>query len=128
MQIQNQKQNNETCQCECKSYLTCKKDYSWNLSTCICENGKYLKSVLDDSKILCNGIISATDIVSTNVTNTVPTNVTKTIPTNVTSTLLTASDDKKVKYKMDCYILHTALLVITLLFIIVIIYYNYAKH
>ena len=128
MQIQNQKQNNETCQYECKSYLTCQKDYSWNLSTCICENGKYLKSVLDDSKILCNEIISATDIVSTNVTNTIPTNVTKTIPTNVTSTLLTASDDKKVKYKMDCYILHTVLLVITLLFMIVIIYYNYAKH
>ena len=25
-------------QCECKNYRKCKKDYSWNPSTCICEN------------------------------------------------------------------------------------------
>ena len=37
----NEKLNNETCQRECKNYLTCKKDYSWNPSTCICENSKY---------------------------------------------------------------------------------------
>ena len=37
----NQKWNNKTCQCECKSYFTCKKDYSWEPSTCICENSKY---------------------------------------------------------------------------------------
>ena len=34
----------------------------------------------------------------------------------------------KVRYKMDCYILHTVLLVIVLLFIIDIICYHYAKH
>ena len=33
------------CQCECKNYCTCKKDYSWNPSTCICENNKYLYKV-----------------------------------------------------------------------------------
>ena len=50
----NQKWNNETCPCECKSYCTCKKDYSWNPSTCIFENGKYWKSIVDDSKIVCD--------------------------------------------------------------------------
>ena len=34
----NQKWNSKTCQCECKNYCTCKKDYSSNPSTCICEN------------------------------------------------------------------------------------------
>ena len=28
----NKQWNNKTCQCECKSYRTCKKDYSWNSS------------------------------------------------------------------------------------------------
>ena len=28
----NQKWNDKTCQCECKNYRTCKKDYSWNPS------------------------------------------------------------------------------------------------
>ena len=35
----------------------------------------------------------------------------------------TNSDDKNAKYKMDCYILHTVLLVVILLFIIVIVCY-----
>ena len=35
--------NIDKCQCECKNYYTCKKDYSWNPSTSICENGNYLK-------------------------------------------------------------------------------------
>ena len=42
----------KTCQCECKNYRTCKKEYSWNPSTCICENSKYLKSIDDTSVIL----------------------------------------------------------------------------
>ena len=37
---------NKTCQCEFKNYK-CKKDYSWNPSTGICENSKYLKSIAD---------------------------------------------------------------------------------
>ena len=45
------------CQCECKNYRTCKKDYSWNPSTCICEIGKYLESNVDDSKIACEKIM-----------------------------------------------------------------------
>ena len=41
----NQKWNNETCQCECKNYQTCKEDYS-NPIICICENGKYLGTII----------------------------------------------------------------------------------
>ena len=37
----------------------------------------------------------------------VSTNVTSIISTNVKSTMLINSDDKKVRYKMDCHILHT---------------------
>ena len=33
----NQKWNSKKCQYECKNYRTCKKDYSWNRSTCICD-------------------------------------------------------------------------------------------
>ena len=56
------------------------------------------------------------DIVSTDMTNAIRTNMSAN------------SDGKKKRYKMDCYILHTVLLVITLLFIIAIICYHYAKH
>ena len=42
----NQKWNNEAFQCECQNYCKCKKDYSWNPSTCICQNSKYLKVLL----------------------------------------------------------------------------------
>ena len=34
----------------------CEKDYIWNPSTCICENGKYLASIMDDSVIRCDKI------------------------------------------------------------------------
>ena len=37
----NQKWNNETLQCECKNYCTCKKDYSLVRSTCICEDDEH---------------------------------------------------------------------------------------
>ena len=62
-------------------------------------------------------IISVMDIVSTKKTNTITTNATK----NCYS--------KKVRYKIDCYILHAVLLsIILLLIIIIIICYYYAKH
>ena len=54
--------------------------------------------------------------------------VTSIMSTNVTSIVLTSSNDKKVKYKMDCYILHTVLLVLILLFTIAIICCHYGKH
>ena len=47
----NQKWNNETCQCECKSYQTCREDCGWNPSTCFCANGKYLKVLLMIQKL-----------------------------------------------------------------------------
>ena len=50
--------------------------------------------------------------------------MTNTILTNVS----TNSDHKKVRYKMDCYIFHTVLSVTILLFMIVTICYQYAKH
>ena len=103
----NKKWDNKTCQCECKNYRACKKDYSCNPSTCICENGKYLKSKVDDSKIVFDEIMFITDIMSIKMTNTKPTNVTS---------------------FMNCYILHTVLLVFILLLIIAIFCYHYAKN
>ena len=55
-------------------------------------------------------------------------NVTSIISTNVTSAASINSDGEKVRYKKDCYILQTFLLVIILLIIIAIIDYRYAKH
>ena len=112
----NQRWNNKTCQCECKNYRTCKEDYSWNPSPCVCENNQYLKSIADTSVIACDEIIPVMDIVSTKMTNTIPT------------TVSINSDGKKVKYKIDCYILHEVLLVIILLLITTIICYHYVKH
>ena len=42
----NQKRNNKTGQCECKSYCLCKIDYSLSRTTCICKNSKCLKVLL----------------------------------------------------------------------------------
>ena len=97
---------------ECKNYQMCKENFSWNPSTCICKNGKYLGSSNDNSVIRCGKIISAVGNVSATVSSTVSTNFC----------------NKKVRYKMDFYILLTVFLVIILLFIIAIICYYYAKH
>ena len=43
-----QKWNNDKCQCKCKKYQACKKDYSWKPSLCICENSMHLISIADD--------------------------------------------------------------------------------
>ena len=99
-----------------KTVVYTKEDYSWNPSPCICENSRYLKSITDTSVIVCDEIISVMDIVSTKITNKLPTNESINF------------DDKKVRYKIDCYILHTILLVTILLLIITIICYRYAKH
>ena len=92
-----------------KNIINVKKDYSWNPSTCICENNTYLKSVVANSVNVFIEIMNAVDNVSTNVTNTIPTNMTDTILANVTSTVQINCDDKNVRYKMDWYILHTFL-------------------
>ena len=56
----NQKRNNDKCQCECKNYCMCKKDYCWNPSTCVC------KCIVDNSVIVCDEITYVMDIVPTN--------------------------------------------------------------
>ena len=66
--------------------------------------------------IACDEITSVMNSVSTKRTNTIATNVS------------VDSDDKKVRYKIDWYILRTILLEIILLSIITIICYQYAKH
>ena len=91
-------------------------NYGWNLSTCICENSKYLKSIADISVTVCNEIISVMDNVSTKKTSSIATNVIKNCR------------GKSVRYRIDCYILHTVLLAIILILIITIIYFHYAKH
>ena len=39
----------------------CDKEYVWNPSTCICENEKYLESIMGDSAILCDDVINPYD-------------------------------------------------------------------
>ena len=63
---------------------------------------------------MCDEIINAAACVSKNES----VNVMSTVSTNF---------HKKVKYKMDCYMLHSVLLVIILLFTITIICNYYAK-
>ena len=63
--------------------------------------------------IACDETVSVTNIVSK-----------KKQATNATK----ICHSKKVRYKIDCYILHTVILVIILLLIIIIICYHYAKH
>ena len=43
-------------------------DDNWNQSKCICENGKYLKTILDNSKIEYDEIMYVMDIFPTNIT------------------------------------------------------------
>ena len=96
-----------------KLIVRAKKNYSWNPSTYICENSKYLKSITDPSMTGCNEIIIVVNNVSTK----------KTIKTNVTTTASINCHSIKVR---DYYILHTILLPIILLLIIIIICYHYA--
>ena len=90
--------------------------YSWNPSTCICENSKHLKSIVDTSVIKCDKIITVFDIRSTKKANNIAINATNTASINCHS----------IK-KRDCSILHTALLAIMLLLIIIVICYHYVK-
>ena len=55
-------------------------------------------------------------------------NVASTIWKNVMSSVSINSDDKKVRYKMNCYNLCTSLIVAILLFIIAIICCHYTNH
>ena len=39
-----------------KNIIYVKKEYVWNPSTCIYENGKYLANIADDSIITCDEV------------------------------------------------------------------------
>ena len=94
----NQKWNNNKFQCGVKSITSAN-----NPSTYVYKNSRYLKSSVDDSVIARDKIMSIANNVSANVTNTISKNVTSPVSINF--------NDKKVRYKMDCYIFHTFLLV-----------------
>ena len=104
--IQIKKWNNKICQCECKNYNMCKKYYSWNTNTCICENSKYLKGFADTSVTEFGEIVIVMNNLSTKNQNTITANVTSTASINCHS--------KKLR---DCYILHIVLLITIKLFI-----------
>ena len=70
----------------------CKKLYNWNRATCICMNGKYLRSIIDNSVIMCDEIISTVRNVSTTVTS-----------------------NLSIDFKTDSYILYIILLLTILL-------------
>ena len=53
--------NNDKCWYECKKRHACKKDFVWNPTTCNCENGKNLASIMDDSEITCDEFIESYD-------------------------------------------------------------------
>ena len=97
-----------------KIIVSAKKVIKWNLSTCICENGKYLEIIADTSVTEFDEIIIVMDNVSTKKINT--------IGTSVRSTASITCHSKKVT---DSYISHTVLLAIVLLLIITIIFYHY---
>ena len=46
---------------ECKKHHICEKDYLWNLATCSCENVEYLASIMNDSAIMCDGVLESYD-------------------------------------------------------------------
>ena len=59
----NQWWNNDKCQCECRKTHICETDYAWDSAACNCENGKYLASIMYDSKIVCDKVL---DVKETN--------------------------------------------------------------
>ena len=50
-----------------KEHNACEKGYIWNPATYICKNSEYLARIINDSVIMCDGIINTADSVSTNV-------------------------------------------------------------
>ena len=51
--------NNGKCPCECKKSHAYETYYVWSLSTCTCENGKYLTSIMDDSVFIWDEVIES---------------------------------------------------------------------
>ena len=67
---------------------------------CICENGKYLASILDDSMIMCSEVIKSYD------------EKIKTIPTNF--------NDKKVTCKTQNFYILLVFLLVTITFVTIL--------
>ena len=103
-----------------KKRFKCEKDYSWNPSTYICENNKDLKSPADTAVAECDKIVVAINNLSRKKTITIA----RIIKRIITSSISINFHGKKAG---DCYILHTVLLIIILLWIITVICYHYAK-
>ena len=40
----------------------CEKNCIWNPAACSCENGKYVGSIIGDSVVICDQIISTTKL------------------------------------------------------------------
>ena len=96
----------------------CKNDDSWNPSSCICKNSKYLKSIAHTSVTECNEIRTVMDTIAAKKKNIIAPRKVNAIAINVTSTASINFYSKNVR---DCYILRTVLLAIILLLIIGII-------
>ena len=105
-----QKWNSKTYQCGCKNHCKCKKGYSCNPRTCICENSKYFKSVADTSVTERDEIVIFMYIILRKRTSTIATYITSNPSINCRS-----------KKARDCYILHAVLLMTKLILIIIII-------
>ena len=93
------------------------KEKVWNPSTCPCENGKYLESIIDDSVVICDKIKE--------VTKTVPIKAItkKTFPTNFNIEKITC----KIENRKFIYFTHHFLITVSLLAIISI-YYCIIRH
>ena len=101
--------NNDKCRCESKKHHIHEKEYVWNKITYICENGKYLASIIDDLMITCDEVIESCD------------EETKTIPKNL--------NEKNVTCKTQSfYILLNYLLITIVLLMAVSIYCYLIKH
>ena len=55
-----------------KQENVCKRDYIWNPSTCICDNGKYLNCIVGDSVNTCDEFLEETKTVPTKTLATKP--------------------------------------------------------
>ena len=63
----NQRWNNDKHWCNCKKCHVCEKDYIWNPATCICKNGIYTASIIDNSAIMCDEILETYDKETKNI-------------------------------------------------------------
>ena len=93
--------------CKCKKHDICEKEYVWNPSTCNCENGKYLSSIMDDLAIMCDEIIDAE----------AKSNNEETVPTNF--------NEKKATCKTQNFYILVAFLLITIAFLKAVSIYCY---